>query len=313
MAICGLNINISSLQGEITTQISGFLNLESSLTTPSGAAAYLSSLEGSLATLKGKVDTLVPDIPFSTSGLTSLRDELTAYVSAPSISGLADITSKFGGLTSLTGFADINLSDLASSAFSLGASFDPCSLAGDLKIPNIVADSTGALQALPSIQPDIGATFAAAKIALEDQTITDKIAEVVQDNNTKIESILTPNELDLILSDNISTAVTGMGDVIKKLPSGEEIVETKDAFVVEVVKERTPILTETEETYTPSKDYFITASGTKRFYEKLSENTPEIRAARRAALKEYKTETGLTKGALLSAFNKKYPVGTTEF
>jgi len=179
MAICGLNINISSLQGEITTQISGFLDLESSLITPGGAASYLSSLEGGLATLKSKVDTLVPDIPFSTSGLTSLRDQLTAYVSVPSVSGLADIASKFGGLTSLTGFADINLSDLASSALSLGTSFDPCSLAGDLKIPNIVADSTGALQALPSIQPDIGATFAAAKIALEDQTITDKLAEVI--------------------------------------------------------------------------------------------------------------------------------------
>ena len=313
MAICGLNINISSLQGEITTQISGFLDLESSLTTPSGAASYLSSLEGGLATLKSKVDTLVPDIPFSTSGLTSLRDQLTAYVSVPSVSGLADIASKFGGLTSLTGFADINLSDLASSALSLGASFDPCSLAGDLKIPNIVADASGALQALPSIQPDIGATFAAAKIALEDQTITDKIAEVVQDNNTKIESILTPNELDLILSDNISTAVTGMGDVIKKLPSGEEVVETKAAFVTEVVKERTPILTETIETYTPSKDYFITASGSKRYYAKIRYQSPEIRAARKAALKVYKAETGLTGITLLRAFKKKYPLGTTEF
>jgi len=313
MAICGLNVNLSSLQGEITTQISGFLNLESSLITPSGAATYLSSLEGGLATLKSKVDTLVPDIPFSTSGLTSLRDELTAYVSLPSVSGLADITSKFGGLTSLTGFADINLSDLASSAFSLGASFDPCSLAGDLKIPNIVADASGALQALPSIQPDIGATFAAAKIALEDQTITDKLAEVIEDNNEVIVSTLTPDDLDLILSDNISTAVTGMGDVIKKLPSGEEIVETKDAFVAEVVKERTPILTETEETYIPSPDYFITASGSKRFYKKISWNTPEIRAARRTALRKYKAETGLRKGALLVAFNKIYPPGTTEF
>jgi len=312
MAICGLNINISSLQGEITTQISGFLNLESSLTTPSGAAAYLSSLEGGLATLKSKVDTLVPDIPFSTSGLTSLRDELTAYVSLPSVSGLADIASKFGGLTSLTGYADINLSDLASSALSLGASFDPCSLAGDLKIPNIVADASGALQALPLDAPDIGNTFAAIENVLEDQTITDKIAEVIEDNNTKIESG-DPDELDLILSDNISTAVTGMGDVIKKLPSGEEVVETKAAFVAEVVKERTPILTETEETYIPSPDYFITASGSKRFYKKISWNTPEIRAARRTALRKYKAETGLRKGALLVAFNKIYPPGTTEF
>ena len=63
MAICGLNISIDSFQGEVTAQISGFLSLESSLTSPGGAASYLSSLEGGLATLKGKVDTLVPDIP----------------------------------------------------------------------------------------------------------------------------------------------------------------------------------------------------------------------------------------------------------
>ena len=312
MAICGLNVNLSSIQGDITAKISGFISLDDALEAPELLSSYKSTLLSGMSSMKGKIDTLVPDIPFSTSGLTSLRDQLTAYVSVPSVSGLADITSKFGGLTSLTGFADINLSDLASSAFSLGASFDPCSLAGDLKIPNIVADSTGALQALPSIQPDIGATFAAAKIALEDQTITDKIAEVIEDNNTKIASTLTSNELDLILSDNISTAVTGMGDVIKKLPSGEEVVETKDDFVA-AVKERTSILTETEETYIPSPDYFILADGSKRFYKTLSENTPEIRAARRTALRKYKAETGLRKGALLVAFNKKYPVGTTEF
>ena len=311
MAICGLNLDISSLQGEITTQISGFLDLESSLITPGGAASYLSSLEGGLATLKSKVDTLIPDIPFSTSGLTSLRDELTAYVSVPSVSGLADITSKFGGLTSLTGFADINLSDLASSAFSLGASFDPCSLAGDLKIPNIVADASGALQALAIEAPDIGNTVESITNIIEDQTITDKLAEVIE-TNTEIVSTLTPSELDLVLSDNISTAITGMGDVIKKLPSGEEIVETKDAFVAEV-KERAVVLTETIETYTPSNDYFITASGAKRYYKKFRDNSAQIRAARKVALKEFKAETGLRKGALLRAFSKKYPFGTEDF
>ena len=231
MAICGLNVNISSFQGEITTQISGFLSLESSLTTPSGAAAYLSSLEGGLASMKSKVDTLVPDIPFSTSGLTSLRDQLSAYVSVPSVSGLSDITSKFGGLTSLTGYANINLSDLASSAFSLGASFDPCSLAGDLKIPNIVADSTGALQALPSIQPDIGATFAAAKIALTDQSITDNLSLAISDNIPIVEDM--GAEATEVIQTNIVTAHTGMGDLVKKLPSGEEVVETKEEFIEE--------------------------------------------------------------------------------
>ena len=303
MAICGLNVNLSSFQGEITTQISGFLNLESSLTTPSGAAAYLSSLEGGLASMKSKVDALVPDIPFSTSGLTSLRDQLSAYVSVPSVSGLADITSKFGGLTSLTGYANINLSDLASSAFSLGASFDPCSLAGDLKIPNIVADASGALQALPSIQPDIGATYAAAKIALEDQTITDNLSLAIADN--------IPITADLgsaateVIEENIVTAHTGMGNLVRKLPTGEEVVETKDEFIEEV-KVRSVIWNADPP---PMSDASLQAIQDQRMGKAESKRQAEYKVARKAALAEYKAASGLTKGALFKSFNNAVKSG----
>ena len=300
MAICGLNVNISSLQGEITTQISGFLNLESSLTTQSGAAAYLSSLEGGLATLKGKVDTLVPDIPFSTSGLTSLRDQLSAYVSVPSVSGLADITSKFGGLTSLTGYANINLSDLASSAFSLGASFDPCSLAGDLKIPNIVADSTGALQALPSIQPEIGATFAAAKIALEDQTITDNLSLAIADNIPIVTDMGT--EVTEIIQENVVTAHTGMGDLVKKLPTGEEVVETKEAFIEEaktktVLYNAQPVVVTTTTMAAPTSEASLQAIQDQRMGKAESKRQADYKIARAAAKAEYKAKLGVGKGA----------------
>ena len=303
MAICGLNVNLSSFQGEITTQISGFLNLESSLTTPSGAAAYLSSLEGGLASMKSKVDTLVPDIPFSTSGLTSLRDQLSAYVSVPSVSGLADITSKFGGLTSLTGYANINLNDLASSALSLGASFDPCSLAGDLKIPNIVADASGALQALPSIQPDIGATYAAAKIALEDQTITDNLSLAIADN--------IPITADLgsaateVIEENIVTAHTGMGNLVRKLPTGEEVVETKDEFIEEV-KVRSVIWNADPP---PMSDASLQAIQDQRMGKAESKRQAEYKVARKAALAEYKAASGLTKGALFKSFNNAVKSG----
>ena len=303
MAICGLNVNLSSFQGEITTQISGFLNLESSLTTPSGAAAYLSSLEGGLASMKSKVDTLVPDIPFSTSGLTSLRDQLSAYVSVPSVSGLADITSKFGGLTSLTGYANINLSDLASSAFSLGASFDPCSLAGDLQIPNIVADASGALQALPSIQPDIGATYAAAKIALEDQTITDNLSLAIADN--------IPITADLgsaaseVIEENIVTAHTGKGNLVRILPTGEEVVETKDEFIEEV-KVRSVIWNADPP---PMSDASLQAIQDQRMGKAESKRQAEYKVARKAALAEYKAASGLTKGALFKSFNNAVKSG----
>ena len=303
MAICGLNVNLSSFQGEITTQISGFLNLESSLTTPSGAAAYLSRLEGGLASMKSKVDTLVPDIPFSTSGLTSLRDQLSAYVSVPSVSGLADITSKFGGLTSLTGYANINLSDLASSAFSLGASFDPCSLAGDLKIPNIVADASGALQALPSIQPDIGATYAAAKIALEDQTITDNLSLAIADN-IPITADLGSTATEVI-EENIVTAHTGMGDLVKKMPTGEEVVETKEEFIEEA-KTKTVLYNADPP---PMSDASLQAIQDQRMGKAESKRQAEYKVARKAALAEYKAASGLTKGALFKSFNNAVKSG----
>ena len=234
MAICGLNVNISSFQGEITTQISGFLNLESSLTTPSGAAAYLSSLEGGLASMKSKVDSMVPDIPISTSGLTSMRDQLSAYVSAPSISGLSDITSKFGGLTSLTGYANINLSDMASSALSLGASFDPCSLTDDLKIPNIVADSTGALQALPSIQPLLGDTTAAESIK-EIQSVTNSVTASFADNITSVVGDSVSSQLAIIQSNSSTYQKIRLPDEIPVLSSGKSAIQD-DGGITEDMK-----------------------------------------------------------------------------
>ena len=303
MAICGLNVNLSSIQGDITAKISGFISLDDALEAPELLSSYKSTLLSGMSSMKGKIDTLVPDIPFSTSGLTSLRDQLTAYVSVPSVSGLADIASKFGGLTSLTGYANINLNDLASSALSLGASFDPCSLAGDLKIPNIVADASGALQALPSIQPDIGATYAAAKIALEDQTITDNLSLAIADN--------IPITADLgsaateVIEENIVTAHTGMGNLVRKLPTGEEVVETKDEFIEEV-KVRSVIWNADPP---PMSDASLQAIQDQRMGKAESKRQAEYKVARKAALAEYKAASGLTKGALFKSFNNAVKSG----
>ena len=303
MAICGLNVNLSSIQGDITAKISGFISLDDALEAPELLSSYKSTLLSGMSSMKSKIDTLVPDIPFSTSGLTSLRDQLTAYVSVPSVSGLADIASKFGGLTSLTGYANINLNDLASSALSLGASFDPCSLAGDLKIPNIVADASGALQALPSIQPDIGATYAAAKIALEDQTITDNLSLAIADN--------IPITADLgsaateVIEENIVTAHTGMGNLVRKLPTGEEVVETKDEFIEEV-KVRSVIWNADPP---PMSDASLQAIQDQRMGKAESKRQAEYKVARKAALAEYKAASGLTKGALFKSFNNAVKSG----
>ena len=180
---------------------------------------------------------------------------------------------------------------------SLGASFDPCSLAGDLKIPNIVADASGALQALPSIQPDIGATFAAAKIALEDQTITDNLSLAIADN--------IPITADLgsaateVIEENIVTAHTGMGNLVRKLPTGEEVVETKDEFIEEV-KVRSVIWNADPP---PMSDASLQAIQDQRMGKAESKRMAEYKVARKAALAEYKATSGLTKGALFKGFN----------
>lgn len=230
MAICGLNVSLDSFQGEVTAKISGFLNLESSLTTPGGAASYLSNLEGGLATLKGKVDSIIPDIPVSSSGFTSLQDTLASYVSAPSISGLSDITSKFGGLTSLTGYANINLSDLASSALSLGASFDPCALSGDLKIPNIVADSSGGLDALTSEVPDIGGTIMALKRQIPDSKVFDSLALATKENM----DVLTTTSVPLAIEAFNTNVLPSTQDAIKTLPSGVQVIRTVERHTEEM-------------------------------------------------------------------------------
>ena len=103
MAVCGLDISMNSFQGDVTARISGFLNLESSLTLPSGASTYLSNLEGGLAGLKAKADKLVPDIPLSTSGLTSLRDKMAEMsqldISTPgALTKIAEFAEKYAGL-----------------------------------------------------------------------------------------------------------------------------------------------------------------------------------------------------------------------
>ena len=273
MAICGLNLNISSIQGELTSQVSGFLNLETGFTSPSSITAYLSTFKGGMDAIKAKVDLAIPDIPVSLSGFTSLRDSLAAYVSIPSIGGLASLTSQFGGLTSLTGMANINLADMAKSALSLSASFDPCSLAGDLKIPNIVADSSGALEALADQAPDLGATVMSLKRQIPDSAVWNSLALAAQDNvkvltSTSIEdakqlfggmqptlnslkstaatmatALPSPAEVQSVVQ-NIQPVVE---EAIQKLPSGEEVIRTLSSKVEQLVAKQ-PFLEDEDST-----------------------------------------------------------------
>ena len=241
MDTCGINVNINSLQGELKTQISGFLDLKGSLGGAAGLAALAVALPIGLAGLKGKVTSMVPEISIN-ANLTSLRDELgilsgLSLGSTAALAKLASITNKFSAITGLTGMAHLNLNDLSKSVFF--GSFDPCSKL----IPNIVADPSGALQKLPAIQPDIGATLAAAKLPLPDQSVIDNLKLAVA-NNTEILDSLDVNAVSNALEKNVSTVITGMGDSLRKLPSGEQIAETRSSFISRMKTESLTLMTE---------------------------------------------------------------------
>ena len=231
MAICGINVNLNNLQGELQTRISGFLDLRGSLGGAAGIANLTSTLPTGLASIRSQVTSMVPAIP-NVSGFLSLRSELASLsimsIGTPAaLSKLASISSNFGGLTSLGGFANINLNDLASSAFSLSASFDPCSM----DIPSVMMDPSGLLESLPAEPPDIGATIAAAKISLPDRVIVDDLKEATK-NNIEITEDLEPEEVkEIIQETNVAPVVTGMGNTVRKLPTGEEVVETKGEYI----------------------------------------------------------------------------------
>ena len=273
MAICGLNLSLDAIQGDVTAKISGIIDLNSTLTSVSALASYKSTLDAGMSSIKSKVSSMIPDIPISASGFTSLRDQLAAYVSIPSIGGLASLTSQFGGLTSLSGMANLNLADMAKSALSLSASFDPCALAGDLKIPNIVANAAGELEALADQAPDLGGTIMALKRQIPDSAIFDSIALAAKDNvhvltSTSIEdakqlfggmqpalsslkntaatmATALPSEAEVQeLMQNVQPVVE---EAIQKLPSGEEVIRTLSSKVEQLVAKQ-PFLEDEDST-----------------------------------------------------------------
>ena len=150
MATCGINVSMSSLQGVLSTKVDGFLNLKGSLGTAGGLGALSGVISGGLDGIKGSVTGMLPAIPLSTSGFSSLRSDLQGVVSSAG-GGLTDFLTKYAGLTGLSGYADIDLLDLANSSLSLSASFDPCSI----DIPNILQDDSGNLEAGAASPPSI--------------------------------------------------------------------------------------------------------------------------------------------------------------
>jgi len=256
--ICGLNLSISSLQGLVTSKVTAFLGISGTLGTLPGLTAMQAIFATNLASVKASLIGMLPEIPLSLpslDGFSSLRDDLQSVVNAAQggltdlageVSGLTDMLSKYGGLTSLSGYADINLRDLAQSAIGLAGNFDPCSAVSN--IPNVTAAADGALDSFAQFAPSLGKTIAAGKNILADQSFTDAISEATGEL-TALTSSLDISTLKSAITDNIQMAKTFSDGIVQKLPSGEEILLTKEALVASIQAEAANMIDEDTQSY----------------------------------------------------------------
>ncbi len=223
MATCGINVNMSSMQGVLSTKVSGFLNLKGTLGKPGGIGALSGVLSGGLDGIKGAVTGMLPQIPLSTSAFSSLRDDLNSVVGSAG-GGLTDFLTKYAGLTSLSGYANLNLTDLAQSAISLSASFDPCSI----DIPNILSDADGKLESQADSAPNIGQTVLAGKNIFPDQSFTDLFAQAQNNVTTLVDTMSTP-EAQAAINSNIQQAKTFSDGAIRTgLDGVKELMQQSD-------------------------------------------------------------------------------------
>ena len=243
MATCGINVSMSSMQGVLSTKVDGFLNLKGSLGKPGGIGALSGVLSGGLDGIKGSVTGMLPQVPLSTSGFSSLRSDLGSVVGSAG-SGLTGFLTKYAGLTGLSGYANIDLMDLANSALSLSASFDPCSI----DLPNIFSDTDGNLESQAQSAPSHGATVLAGKNVYPDQSYTDLFAESQKNITTLVTSMSTP-EAQAAITSNIQQAKTFSDGAIRKGIDGIDTLMTQTDLKSLLQDDATNIIDEETMTY----------------------------------------------------------------
>ena len=239
---CGVNVNLNNLRGELQAQAMTVLN--ANLGTPAGLQEIASSLGGKLTTLKDKVTAQLPEVP---QEIKTLQGELNKLVgmgagSIEAIQKQAAIALDYAGIKDLRGFADINLDDLASSVFSISGTFDPCAMT----IPDFSLTPDGILNKLPG-KPNIGSITKMLPVALPDQSIVDNLSNAIG-KNTQFISGMDIKDATAAIESNVSNAITGMGDMVRKLPSGEQVVEMRDDFITRIKQERLELMSEQNRT-----------------------------------------------------------------
>ena len=246
MIKCGINLNLNNLQGEITSQLTGFVNISSILGTPAGLTQVQSLLNTAVTSITSQVQNLIPAVPAIPQ---SLRNDLAELAALPAggtaaLAKIAQFVQDYTGLENISGFANLNLNDLASSVFSVSGIFDPCSSSFDIpsvpslpNIPNIIKNPvTGVLEKLPAIQPDLGATVIAKAEKLVEE-VADNFDEATVNNAIMDATELAETSLNK-LQTNIQPAIE---DAMRRLPTGEEVLEMQEDLVNRL-KEKTEIL-----------------------------------------------------------------------
>lgn len=234
---CGVTVNLNNFKGLAQNQLNTFINLN--LGTPDGLNALAGQLGGALSSLGSSIAGVLPPLP--TIPL-SLREELTALAALP-LAGIAatgkilSIAEEFADAIGLRGFANLNLTDLSKSVFSLTGDFDPC----NPSIPNILKNADGTLQKLPSISPNLGSTVAAVN-NIKTQEITNNFTQAMESNIPIVTGSI--ENATKALQSNVLPAVSGMGDSIRTLATGEKMVETREFFIKRITETRTSLLTE---------------------------------------------------------------------
>ena len=234
---CGVTLNLNNLKGDLEARAQAILNID--LGTPEGLSEIAGKIQGELSAIGDKIAAVVVIPPINLS----LREELAALAALPlaSLAAAAKIISiaeEFAEAIGLQGFVNLNLNDLSKSVFSLSTTFDPC----NPTIPNILKGPDGTLQKLPSIQPILGSTEAALKVAVPNQTTIDNLALSLS-NNLDITEVDVSKAATTIQS-NVTPVITGMGNMVRKLPTGEEVIETRDSFITRIQSERNSLLLE---------------------------------------------------------------------
>ena len=177
MASCGISLNLSSLESKITANIGAMLGIAGLAGLPFGTTGLLAAVAAANGNFLAAIDIMVPGDALD--GLwDGLRDEFDGVFSGfdldvdlPGLGDFGDTISGWGddlagfakstGLDQLSGFVDIDITDLAKSAIGLGASFSSCDF-GASGIPNYFKDpATGTVKLLANYAPKLGDTSVA--------------------------------------------------------------------------------------------------------------------------------------------------------